>query len=291
MAWDDGEWRKASEKFEDRMTKHSSPEDVLDGRVPIKRGDISKGNTHPMLAGGNVGKSVLITLAAAPVVVGAPVAQQVASGAVPAEGLTILDVSGDERHSQILSVVLYVNDIPVPTAGAPHAARAAVRLGAGGSRTEFLMDFMRGVAFSLPASSVRINVVTDPFGAPPAVFEGIFGAMAAYGYLGRTRQPQLTLSQLEIVAGAYPLLPGAAADWTIPAFAESVTLWNMPDNAYLVRILNPVGGIEYEQDFGILGNEPNNEIKISNTATTIRLINQDGVVDIDSTRLIFQLAI
>lgn len=237
---------------------------------------------------GNAGKGVQILAAAAPVVVGAPVGTDVPSTQLPAQGRTVLDIEGGDAP-QVISVVLFRNDLPNPQAGVPRLARARVEYGNAGARSEFLCDWLNGCAFTIATRRLRISVVADPL---LPLFQGFYGCSAAYGAVPSAyRQPQLTQGLPEVTVGTLPLLPGQTIEFAQPVLAQSVRFLTFPDEPIQVVAREPVVGLNrYMLNYGIAGLNPPPEIPIANDVTGFRVTNT-GVVDIEQIRAIWRLAV
>lgn len=158
----------------------------------------SGANKSDLLDSGNAGRSVEIavdptsattpaSLAAVPIAVGSPIGKA-----------SLLNLSGDDSSSRVVSVTLVDATplVPSPVAPAPafaNRATALVEWGVGGVQDNALVDFINGTTFSIEGSFLRVTGIVEPIPAnvgpvpePQAGTNMILGAFCGYGAVGKS---------------------------------------------------------------------------------------------------------
>jgi len=135
----------------------------------------------------------------------------------PEQQVVVLDLAAADATARVISVVLTIAPVVVDldrlgpdellAAADELRARGTIVFGSGGHQVEAVVDVLRGVAFSVPASSLRVSL--SNLGSAPVEA----GAFVTYGQTGQ----RATFTE-------YGPRLGAAEDWVlqVPPFATHV---------------------------------------------------------------------
>ena len=155
----------------------------------------------------------------------------------PGQSEIVANCQGDPSTATVISVVLIRRD-EIPTLGPGPLVSwpyATVQFGNGGSLAEFECDMINGIGFSLPASSIRVEVF-NPAGSPGKMDLGAF-----LSYFPLSRNTRLKRSYpVGVIApvGQTPLIE-------VPPFAGNVTFERTNEQSFRIDFYDHNENLRY----------------------------------------------
>lgn len=189
----------------------------------------------------------------------------------PGRTAAVLDLSSDDAAARVISVVLTVAPVVVDldrlgpdelANGADELhAQGTIVLGSGGHQVEALVDVLHGVAFSVPASALRVSLTN--LGRAPVEA----GAFVTYGSVNE--RASLTLYGPPLAPGTEWLLP-------VPAFATHVEILGAPGTARQVELAQGRVGGRWRYGRAARAGERMEPLPIANGCGVVRVTNPGG---------------
>lgn len=180
----------------------------------------------------------------------------------------VVSVTTDDEVARDIKITISVSPF---TSATPRRVQAGIRFGSGGMVRQFLIDIMRGTTITLPASMVRVDLVSGENGAD---FRA--GAWASFG-----KGPPFTSRGSN---GAVAAAPGTlnfnvwAGNTDIFPFLRN--MWFETDNindTFIVEALNSVGGVEYQAIKN--PGERMAPMPVDGSIQTLRIVNLAGAIN------------
>lgn len=210
--------------------------------------------------------------------------------------VTLIDLTAEDDAAEAITIYLSAtresSENTNPVDFRPYLV-AIIEWGTAGFQNQAVVDFCRGLSFTLHASYVRVKVYLDReafLGVNPSPAEEIrAAATAAYGVRpGHLSSPTRTLYVRDLVAG------GVSTPQLIPDFAREVTLaWGTPATplpAYVLDILDSAGLIVSTRIAGGGFGAGTQQVPLPGDARYVRVTSPLGAPTPQDFRFIFGLS-
>ncbi len=190
----------------------------------------------------------------------------------PGQEMSVLNLAADDATARVISVVLTVTPVVVDLdslgpddllSGADELhARGSITLGSGGHQVEAVVDVLRGVAFSVPASSLRVSLTN--LGKAPIEA----GAFVTYGS---------TCDRATFTEYGPPL--AVTEEWTlqVPPFATHVEVLGGLDAEKQIEVARGRAGSRWLYGQHIGPGERMEPLPIANGCGQVRVTNPSRV--------------